>query len=326
MTTTCWLPSGALLGTVTTSAVAVAPDATVAATPPIVTEAFNRLVPVMRTPKPRFCVVTLSEVTVGASGTAVKLLVTVPPSVVTLTEVLPTGAFSGTVTTNCVAEALFIVAVTPPTRTEIGLADGLALGFAKPEPLIVMSLPTTAGFPVMLEIAGAPTTVNGILADPPLATTESVLSNIAELNEAPAGTTTRALTAVAVNDGAGDATMPPIRNVVPVKLVPAMVTTSPALATFGVTEVIVGGWKTAKDGEVASPPRAVRVITPVIAPFGTFTVTAVSVMTVAGSFKFANLFELNFTAVVPVKSRPLIVNNEPNAPAETDSELITGLS
>lgn len=232
-----------MAGTVTVIPVAVAPADTVAVAPPMVTVEFSKLVPFIRTVRPRFCVVAPSEETVGASGITVKPVVTVPPKVVTLIDELPPGTASGTVTTNWLAVApAFTVAVNPPIFTEIAEGDGLAVGFSSRDPLIVISVPTTAELLLKLVTAGAPTTVNGALAVPPSALTETVLSPIALLIAAPAGTRIRAEVAVATNDGAGDAVTPPIWNVALSKLVPVTEITVPAFPTLGEIVVNVGGW------------------------------------------------------------------------------------
>ena len=236
-------PSGAVAGIVTVAEVAVAPADNVAATPPTVTVGLPKFVPVIRTVKPRFCDATLSEVILGAKGTIVTFWLTVPPAVVTLTVLFPTTAVSGTVITNCEALAPGLTtATTVPTFAVTAAADGLALGFARYEPLIVSSLPTTTELLPSEVILGAATTVKALDVEPPSAVTPTELSPTAELTDAPAGTTIFADVAVAVKLGAGLATTPPIVKEVPVRFVPETVTTVPAFATAGVKAEIVGAW------------------------------------------------------------------------------------
>ena len=115
MTTTDCEPKARLVGTVTTTAVAVF-ELIVAEVPPIVTEALPKFVPLMVSDPPRETLEALSELIVGAANT-VNAELTVPPAVVTTTLPEPTVAPAGTVVVIEVAVLAVTVAAAPPMVT-----------------------------------------------------------------------------------------------------------------------------------------------------------------------------------------------------------------
>ncbi len=116
-------------------------------------------------------------------------------------------------------------------------------------------------------------------------------------------------------------TPPNFAEVAPVKFVPMIVTTVPALPLAGENEVMVGApVVTVKFFElVALPAGVVTVIFPVVAPDGTVAVILPEVLTV----KEAET-PLNFTEVAPVKFDPLIVTEVPTGPLVGEKLEIVG--
>jgi hypothetical protein len=114
-----------------------------------------------------------------------------------------------------------------------------------------------------------------------------------------------------------------LTEVVPVKLVPSIVTVVPLGPLAGEKDVIVGDpvGVTVKLPElVAVPPGAVTLIFPVMAPDGTSAVIRVAESTV----KLVALVVLNFTSVAPVKFVPVITTDVPTGPEIGTNEVIVG--
>jgi hypothetical protein len=107
----------------------------------------------------------------------------------------------------------------------------------------------------------------------------------------------------------------------PVKLVPVIVTDDPTAPLVGVNEVTVGaaGVTVKLDALVPVPAAVVTLIVPVVAAAGTVVVIDVDETTV----KVA-VVPLNFTAVAPVKLRPVSVTDAPTVPEEGANEVTFG--
>ncbi len=119
-------------------------------------------------------------------------------------------------------------------------------------------------------------------------------------------------------------TPPNFTEVAPVKPVPVMVTTVPALPAVGVNDVIVGfaPVTTKSLALVAVPAGVVTLILPVVAPEGTLVVIFVPAEFTS---KLAET-PLNFTDVAPVKFDPLMVTDVPTGPLVGEKELIVGVA
>jgi hypothetical protein len=133
---------------------------------------------------------------------------------------------------------------------------------------------------------------------------------------------------VAVNEvperTVNEALVPPkVTRVVPVKLVPVIVTFVPTGPLVGLNDEIVGDGAATVTVKmpalVAVPPGAVTVIVPVPALAGTVAVSDVSETTVNCA-----LVPPNVTLVVPVKPVPVIVTFVPTGPFVGLNEVIVG--
>ena len=113
--------------------------------------------------------------------------------------------------------------------------------------------------------------------------------------------------------------------VVPVKLLPVMVTEVPAAPDVGVNDVIAGVVAYEKlPLEVAVPPGAVTAIATavlLVPRFGTTAVIDVAEFTV----KLCTLVVPNWTAVAPVKLLPVIVTDVPLPPDVGVNDVIAGV-
>jgi len=138
------------------------------------------------------------------------------------------------------------------------------------------------------------------------------------LPDAPAPTTAVIVVAeLTVNEEA--ATPPKLTAVVPVKLVPLIVTDVPAPPLDGVTDVIVGIGINVNPTIAAVPPGVITLTLP-DAPFPTTTVILVAELTINDEAATPP----KFTAVVPVKFVPVIVIEVPAAPLVGVNEVIVG--
>src|SRR5215213_2559172 len=119
------------------------------------------------------------------------------------------------------------------------------------------------------------------------------------------------------------ALLPNFTRVVPVKALPAIVTSVPCLPLGGEKPVIAGAAGAVVTvklvGLVAVPAPVVTEIVPVVAPEGTVAVICVLEPTV----KDAEV-PLNATADAPVKLVPLIVTSVPTGPLDGVNPLIAG--
>ena len=213
---------------VPTTAVILVAELTVneeAATPPkLTTVAPLKLVPVINTDVPAPPLDGVNDVIVG-DGTNVKpVIVAVPPVVVTL--ILPDAPLPTTAVILVAELTMNDEAATPPKLTMVASL--------KLVPVIVTDVPVPPLAGVNDVIVGAEINVKpAIVAVPP-----GVVTLI--IPDAPAPTTAVILVAeLMVNDEAAIA--PKLTAVVPVKLVPVIVTDVPAPPLVGVNEVIVGG-------------------------------------------------------------------------------------
>jgi len=119
------------------------------------------------------------------------------------------------------------------------------------------------------------------------------------------------------------ATPPNFTEVVPVKLVPTIVTEVPTGPLVGENEVIVGepAAVTVKFDELlAVPPGVVTLILPVCAPDGTTAVIWVAELTV----NVVALVFLNCTSVAPVKFFPVMTTVVPTGPLVGAKDVIVG--
>jgi len=233
-------------------------------------------------------------------------LVAVPPGVVT--AINPVAAPEGTVALSEEAETTVNAALVPPNVTLV-----VPVKFA---PVIVTFVPTGPLVGVNDEMVGAGTvTVNtvALVAVPP-----GVVTAIGPVI-APLGTV--AWSAVSETT-VKDALVPPnVTRVVPVKLVPPIVTFTPTGPLVGAKDEMVGaGGVTLKAvALVAVPPGAVTLIVPVDAPAGTVAAIDVSEPTVNDALVPANL-----TLVAPVKLVPVIVTLVPTGPLVGLNDAIVG--
>ncbi|HVS31709.1 MAG TPA: hypothetical protein VMS98_09660 [Thermoanaerobaculia bacterium] len=100
-------------------------------------------------------------------------------------------------------------------------------------------------------------------------------------------------------------------DVVPLKLLPLILTDAPGAAAAGKNPLIVGGPEMVKTGPVAVPAGVVTVTGPVVAPAGTVVAIDVSLLT-----RNDAATPLNATAVVPLKfvpKMPTEVDGEPDS-------------
>jgi hypothetical protein len=182
-------------------------------------------------------------------------------------------------------------------------------------PVIVTELPTEPLAGENDVTVGAATTVK---LDPLVPVPPGVVTAIAPV-VAPAGTVVVIEVAeTTVNDAA--LTPLNITAVAPVKLVPVIVTEAPTAPLVGENDATVGATVTVKlDALVPVPPGPVTVTVPVVAVAGT-----VAVICVPETIENVAVFVLNFTAVTPVKLRPVSVTEVPTGPLAGANEPIDG--
>lgn len=109
-----------------------------------------------------------------------------------------------------------------------------------------------------------------------------------------------------------------LTDVVPVKLVPVIVTLVPTGPPKGVKLVMLG--LTVKFPVLLAVPNGVvTLMSPVLAPAGTVAVILIDVFTVKGAGT-----SLKVTAVAPVKAEPLIVTFTPTTPLAGEKLVIEG--
>jgi hypothetical protein len=304
-------PVRAPVGTVAVSEV-FETTVNVAVVPPNVTlVAPVKLEPVIVTFVPTGPLVGVKDEIVGAGGGVTETvkafaLVAVPPGVVT--AINPVTAPAGTVALTEVPEMIVNDALVPPNVTLVAPVKLL--------PVIVTLVPTGPLVGVKDEMVGAGTvTVNAValVAVPP-----GVVTAIGPVVAPPGTVAWRAVSETTVND----ALVPPkLTLVVPVKLVPPIVTFTPTGPLVGAKDEIVGAGGVTLNAValVAVPPGAVTAIVPVDAPVGTVVVSDVSETTVNDA-----LVPPNFTLVVPVKLVPVIVTAVPTGPLVGLKDVIVG--
>jgi arylamine N-acetyltransferase len=244
-------------------------------------------------------------VTVGAGMTAKELPVPVPLGVVT--EIAPVVAPAGTVAEICVSELTVKVMAAVPWNDTI-------VAPVKLMPVIVTAAPIGPLDGTTVLTVGAGMTVNKLPTPVPF----GVVTEIAPV-VAPTGTVAMIwvpeVTETVVAGVPWNATI-----VVPLRLVPVIVTTVPIGPLDGATEVIVGAGMTANELPVPVPLGVVTEIAPVEAPTGTVAVIWVSVLTV----KVMAAVPWNATAVAPVKLMPVIVTTAPIGPLVGATEVTVG--
>lgn len=270
-----------------------------------------KFVPVMVTLVPTGPLVGVNDVMVGTGGVTVVTvkglaLVAVPPGVVTV--ISPDAAPLGTAAVIDVPETTVNDALVPAKLT--------AVAPVKAAPEIVTFVPTGPLAGVNDEMVGAGgVTVKALalVAVPPGVVTAinpvaAPLGTVAESAESE--TTVKA------------AVVPPnVTFVVPVKLLPAIVTFVPAVPLAGAKDEMVGAGGVTVNAValVAVPPGVVTLIVPVDAPVGTVAVTEVSEPTVNDAEVAPNV-----TLVVPVKPVPVMVTLAPTGPLAGVKDEIVG--
>src|SRR2546427_10803030 len=243
----------------------------------------------------------------AAVTTKLLLLVPVPTAVVTLTS--PVVAPAGTTARIAVMEVTVKIALTPLNATVVAPA--------KWSPLIVTVVPTGPLVGEKLAITGALATVY----EPALVAVPAGVVTVSGPLLAPAGT----VAWIAVSEITVKLAVTPLNAtvVVPVKLVPLIVTLVPTGPLVGEKLAIVGGTTTVNPRVLGPVPPAVVTLTgPVVAPAGTAVWTAVSDDTVKPA-----LTPLNATAVVPMRFVPLMVTAVPTGPLAGERlAMVGGLS
>ncbi len=301
------------LATAAVMVVALVTVKVAAAVPPKATAvAPVKLAPLMVTTVPAPPLLGVNEVIVGA-GTKkkIKVLVAWPPGVVTVigpVAPLPTVAVMVVSLTTVKAAA-----GVPPMVT--------ALAVEKPLPEMLTTVPGPP-LPGRKEVmAGAEREELKVKAPVLVA----VPPGVATVSGPVAPLPTVAVSEVALTTVKDAAAVPPKATAVaPVKLVPVIVTTVPALPLFGVNDVMVG--MVGAEVKVktlllaAVPPGVVTVSVPV-APLPTVAVIEVALATV----KDAANVPSKVTAVAPVKLVPVRVTTVPAPPLLGVNEVMVGV-
>jgi hypothetical protein len=236
-------------------------------------------------------------------------LVAVPAGVVTLID--PVRAAAGTFAVSELPDTTVNVALAPPNVTLV-----VPVKFV---PVIVTFVPTGPLVGVNDPIVGAGgTTVVTVKAFALVAVPPGVVTAIGPVVAPPGTVAESAVSDTTVNDAVAP---PKVTRVVPVKLVPAIVTFVPTVPLVGAKEEMVGAGGVTVNAPVlvAVPPGAVTLIVPVDAPLGTFAVSDVSETTVNDA-----LVPPNLTLVVPVKLVPVIVTFVPTTPLVGANDAIVG--
>jgi hypothetical protein len=273
----------------------------VAAVPPNFTAvAPVKLVPVMVTVMPAAAEAGVNELMVGAWINVKPAKVAVPPGVVT--DALPDEPLLTTAVILVELTTVKDVTAVPPKLT--------AVAPVKLVPVMVTVAPKAADVGVNDVMVGAaminpvlvtvpPGAVTDMLPDVPLPTTAVMLVELTTVNE---------LAAVP----------PKLTAVVPVKLVPVMVTVAPTAADAGVNEVMVGA-ATVNPARVAVPPGVVTEMLP-DEPLPTTAVMLVALTTVND----VAAVPPKFTPVAPVKLVPVMVTVAPTAAVVGVNDVIVG--
>jgi len=262
----------------------------VAAVPPKLTDvAPVRLVPVMVTVVPLPALVGVNDEMVGVAINVNPPKVAVPPGVVTL--IVPEAPAPTTAVMVVAFTTVNVMAAVPPKLT--------AVVPVRLVPVIVTVEPLPALVGVKEEMVGVAAHVN-----PPKVAVPPGVTTFTE-PEVPVPTTAVMVVAfTTVNDMA--AVPPKLTAVVPVRLVPVMVTVEPLPALVGVKEEMVGVAAHVNPPKVAVPPGVVTLTLPE-APVPTTAVMVVAFTTV----NVVAAVPPKLTAVVPVRLVPVIVTVEP---------------
>ena len=184
-------------------------------------------------------------------------------------------------------------------------------------PVIVTEVPTRPDVGVKEVIVGE--SGNTIKLVPDEAIPPGVVTSIAPLEDPDATVAVIVVELTTVKEEAG--VDPIFTEVVPIKLVPVIVTVVPDGPDPGVNEDIVGGNIIVKlPTDVEDPPKVVTLTVPVDVPCATTAVIVVELTTM----KDAALVPPNVTEVAPVKLVPVIVTVDPIRPEFGVNELIEG--
>lgn len=255
--------------------------------------------PVMVTVVPRTPFIGVNDVMTGA-GQKSATDVTIPAGVVTV--IFPVVASAGTV-------AVMVVEFTT-VNTAVFALNFTLVAPVKLVPVIVTTV-STAPLTGVKELIVAGMQKSFVLVAVPLTLVTVIFPVVA-----PAGTVVVIVVAlVTVN---ADETPLNLSAVMPVKLIPVIVTGVLAEPKVGAKDVITGaGEKSAV--LIAVPPGVVTDILPMMAPTGTVVVIEVA-------FTALNVADvvLNFTAVASVKLVPVIVTAVPVRPVTGVKELMVG--
>ena len=295
------IPLTAPTGTVMTTEVAdltlksaLTPPTVAAVTPP-------RLVPVTVMSVPTLPDAGVKLVRVGATGVAptVKLAVLVPTPPAVVTEIEPLVPPVGTAVTIDVLEST----VKDVTEMPLSLTAVVPTKLAPVSVTVVPTPPVVGVNEVTVGTLAVALTVKLVA----LVTTPPYVVTATGPVVAPDGTDVAMDVAETTTKGA----LVPLNftDVVPVKLVPVMVTPEPTPPVTGVKLVIVGAGTVKLLAEVPVPTAVVTLIGPVVAPAGTFVLIVVAVLETIRAET-----PLKVTAVALPRLVPVMVTGDPTNP------------
>jgi hypothetical protein len=261
-----------------------------------------KFAPAIVTEEPTSPAVGLRLATIGVIVNSAPALAT--PSIVT--TMLPVVAPVGTAATICVLLQLVIDVAAVPLKLTV-LVPCVAPKFV---PMIVTGEPAAPKAGLRLEIAGEPSTVNGV---PLLCTPLTVTTTLPVA--APVGTST--VIDVGLQLVTDEAVIPPnITVLVPwaaPKFVPAIVTEPPTGPEAGLRLLIAGVGRTVKGEPALDIPLTVTTTLPVVAPAGTATTICVLFQLVIDIAAVPLKVTVLEPCVAP-KFVPAIVTKEPAGP------------
>ena len=269
-----------------------------------------KFVPFITTVAPTAAPVGVKPVIVGVASTLkFEALCTVTP--LTVTEIFPEVALTGTIAVMLVAEEAVTVAVVVLNFTT--LSAGVVLKFV---PEITIVAPTAPLPGVNPEIEGEGKTVKSVALN---IVTPLVVTDIGPV-VAPLGTVVVMLVALAADTVA--ATPSKDTEGEALKLVPVIITVAPTAASEGLKAEIAGTGSTVKFEVLCTViPLEVTAILPVVAPAGTL-----AVMLEAPEDKIVAVTPLKVTTGAAPKLVPLIVIVAPGAPLAGVNPVITGVA
>ena len=267
-----------------------------------------KLAPVIVTCAPIGPAAGAKELTLGGKRTVKSLaLVAVPPGAVT--RILPVVAPAGTVTRICVLKSIVNVVAAM-------LLNVICVVLRKLFPMMVTCVP--AGPEVgakELMLGGKRTVKSFALMAVPSGTVTRILPVVA-----PTGTLARICVLESIVKVVAATLLNETCDAL-AKLFPVMVTCAPTRPEVGENELILGGKVTMKSSAlVTSPPGAVALIFPVVAPAGTLA----RICVLESTIKDAPATLLNVTCVVPKKLFPVMVTWVPAGPLVGVKEEMVG--